>query len=124
MRYDVIVIGVGGMGSATVYQLARRGSRVLGLEQFSIPHENGSSHGVNRIIRLAYAEHPDYVPLLRRAYELWRELENLAQERLLIVTGGVDAGAKDSPTVVGSLRACATHHLPHQFLTAAELHKR
>ncbi len=124
MRYDVIVIGVGGMGSATVYQLARRGCRVLGLEQFSIPHENGSSHGVNRIIRLAYAEHPDYVPLLRRAYELWRELENLTQERLLIITGGIDAGAEDSPTVVGSLRACEAHHLPYEYLTAAELHKK
>jgi sarcosine oxidase len=124
MQYDVIVIGVGGMGSAAVYQLARRGCRVLGLEQFSIPHENGSSHGVNRIIRLAYAEHPDYVPLLRRAYELWWELENLAQERLLIITGGIDAGAKDSLTVAGSLLACEKHHLPHQLLTAAELHKR
>jgi sarcosine oxidase len=124
MRYDVIVIGVGGMGSAAVYQLARRGCRVLGLEQFSIPHENGSSHGVNRIIRLAYAEHPDYVPLLRRAYELWREIENLTQERLLIVTGGIDAGTEKSATVTGSLRACKEHHLPHQNLTAAELHRR
>src|SRR5580698_5256922 len=111
MQYDAIVIGVGGMGSAAIYHLARRGCRVLGLEQFSIPHENGSSHGVNRIIRLAYAEHPDYVPLLRRAYELWRELENLTQERLLIVTGGIDAGAEDSLTVAGSLRACKVHHL-------------
>lgn len=124
MQYDVIVIGVGGMGSATVYQLARRGCRVLGLEQFSIPHENGSSHGVDRIIRLAYAEDPGYVPLLRRAYELWRELENLTQERLLFITGGVDAGAEDSATVVGSLRACETHHLPHQCLTASELHRK
>ncbi len=124
MRYDVIVIGVGGMGSATVYQLARRGCRVLGLEQFSIPHENGSSHGVNRIIRLAYAEHPNYVPLLRRAYELWRELENLTQERLLIVTGGIDAGAEGSSIVAGSLLACETHHLPHQCWSAAELNRR
>jgi sarcosine oxidase len=124
MRYDVIVIGVGGMGSATLYQLARRGCRVLGLEQFSIPHELGSSHGFNRIIRLAYAEHPDYVPLLRRAYELWREIENITQERLLFITGGIDAGSKESRTVVGSLLACQTHHLPHEYLTAAELHKR
>ncbi|MGZ5223346.1 MAG: FAD-dependent oxidoreductase, partial [Burkholderiales bacterium] len=69
MTYDVIVVGVGGMGSATVYHLARRGLKVLGLEQFDIPNEFGSSHGVSRIIRLAYAEHPNYVPLLRRAYE-------------------------------------------------------
>jgi sarcosine oxidase len=124
MRYDVIVIGVGGMGSATAYQLARRGCRVLGLEQFSIPHQNGSSHGVNRIIRLAYAEHPDYVPLLRRAYGLWRELENLTGVRLLVITGGIDAGTQDSRTVAGSLRACEVHHLPHQYLTAAELHRK
>jgi sarcosine oxidase len=124
MQYDAIVIGVGGMGSAAVYHLARRGCRVLGLEQFNIPHENGSSHGVNRIIRLAYAEHPDYVPLLRRAYDLWRELGTLSQERLLFVTGGIDAGAEDSSTVKGSLRACQIHDLPHEYLTAAELAER
>ncbi len=122
--YDAIVAGVGGMGSAAVYHVARRGRSVLGLEQFDIPHDRGSSHGINRIIRLAYWEHPSYVPLLRRAYELWRELENRAQERLLIITGGIDAGPEDSPTVKGSLLSCAVHHLPHETLTAAELHRR
>src|SRR5215213_5300479 len=73
--FDVIVIGVGGMGSAACYHLARRGKRVLGLERFDVPHAMGSSHGVNRIIRLAYYEDPSYVPLLRRSYELWRELQ-------------------------------------------------
>lgn len=67
--YDVIVLGVGGMGSAACWHLARRGVRVLGLERFDIPHAMGSSHGFNRIIRLAYFEDPSYVPLLRRAYE-------------------------------------------------------
>src|SRR5215467_9324465 len=109
MRYDAIVLGVGGMGSATVYHLARRGRRVLGLEQFSLGHDRGSSHGVNRIIRLAYAEHPNYVPLLRRAYELWRELESRAGERLLYITGGLDIGAPDSQIVTGSLRSCSEH---------------
>ena len=123
-RYDVIVIGVGGMGSAAVYHLARRGMTVLGLEQFDIPHDRGSSHGTNRIIRLAYWEHPSYVPLLRRAYELWRELEHRAEERLLIITGGIDAGPEGSPTVNGSLLSCDIHHLPHEMLTAAELHRR
>ncbi|HKX17496.1 MAG TPA: N-methyl-L-tryptophan oxidase [bacterium] len=123
-QYDAIVIGVGGMGSAAVYHLARRGKAVLGLEQFDIPHDRGSSHGTNRIIRLAYWEHPSYVPLLRRAYELWRELENRAQERLLIITGGIDAGPEDSPTVRGSLLSCDIHHLPHETLAGAELHKR
>src|SRR5262245_36386100 len=90
--FDVIVLGAGGMGSAALYHLARRDQRVLGLERFDVPHEQGSSHGVTRIIRLAYYEHPAYVPLLRRAYALWRELEEVAGERLLHVTGSIDAG--------------------------------
>jgi sarcosine oxidase len=122
--YDAAVIGVGGMGSATAYRLARRGARVLGLEQFDIPHDRGSSHGVNRIIRLAYWEHPAYVPLLRRAYELWRELEHVSGEHLLIITGGIDAGAPESATVRGALRSCAVHHLPHEVLDAEALHDR
>jgi sarcosine oxidase len=124
MTYDLIVIGVGGMGSATVYHAARRGLSVLGLEQFDIPHAQGSSHGVNRIIRLAYYEHPSYVPLLRRAYALWRELENRAGERLLIVTGSVDIGRADSPTIEGSLLSCIQHHLPHELIDAAALRAR
>jgi len=87
VRYDAIVAGVGGMGSAAVYHLARRGKRVLGLERFDVPHDQGSSHGVTRIIRLAYYEHPSYVPLLKRAYELWRELQDAAGEQLLHITG-------------------------------------
>jgi len=123
-RYDVIVAGVGGMGSAAVYHLARRGMKVLGLEQFDIPHDRGSSHGVSRIIRLAYAEHPDYVPLLWRSYDLWRDLENQAGERLLFMTGGIDAGARNSEIVRGSLRSCKTHRLRHETLDARELHRR
>jgi sarcosine oxidase len=112
------------MGSATVYHAARRGLAVLGLEQFDIPHAQGSSHGVNRIIRLAYYEHPSYVPLLRRAYALWRELEHLVDERLLIVTGSIDIGRADSSTVQGSLLSCQRHHLPHEVLNAADLRRR
>jgi len=122
--YDVIVIGVGGMGSAATYHLARRGVRVLGLEQFDIPHDRGSSHGVNRIIRLAYFEHPSYVPLLQRAYQLWRDIENLSGERLLIITGSIDAGLPSSETVKGSLLACDLHHLPHEVLDASTLRRR
>jgi sarcosine oxidase len=122
--YDVIVIGVGGMGSATVYELARRGRRVLGLERFDIPHDLGSSHGVSRIIRLAYWEHPAYVPLLRRAFELWRELELRCGERILVVTGSIDAGQRDSRTVAGALRSCAVHSLPHEVLDAADIRRR
>ena len=124
MPYDVIVIGVGGMGSATVYQVARRGGKVLGLEQFDIPHDLGSSHGINRIIRLAYAEHPNYVPLLRRAYELWREIESEAGERLLFITGGIDAGAPAGRVVTGSLHSCQVHNIPHEFLDAPSLVRR
>jgi sarcosine oxidase len=124
MTYDVIVIGIGGMGSATVYHLARRGLSVLGIERFDIPHELGSSHGESRIIRLAYAEHPDYVPLLRRAYALWRDLEARASEKLLVTTGGIDAGAEHSATVRGSLQSCALHDLPYEVLDAAALTRR
>ena len=123
-QYDAIVIGVGGMGSAAVYHLARRGKRVLGIEQFSLGHEFGSSHGITRIIRLAYAEHPSYVPLLRRAYELWREMEGIAGERLLVITGGLDIGPADGAMVAGSLQSCREHGIPHEQLDAAEVMRR
>ena len=122
--YDVIVVGVGGMGSATVYELASRGLRVLGLERFDIPNDFGSSHGVNRIIRLAYFEDPSYVPLLRRAYERWRELEAASGEKLLHVTGSVDTGRQDGEVFPGALRSCLEHDLPHEPLTSAELTRR
>ena len=86
------------MGSAAAFHLARRGRRVLGLEQFGMLHERGSSHGLTRIIRLAYHEHPSYVPLLRRSYELWHELEQLAGEQLLVTTGSIEGGPEDGPT--------------------------
>jgi sarcosine oxidase len=122
--YDVIVAGVGGMGSAACWQLARRGRRVLGLERFDIPHAMGSSHGQNRIIRLAYFEHPSYVPLLRRAYELWRDAEYAGGERLLFVTGGVDAGPEDGRIIKGSLASCREHGLAHELIGAKELARR
>lgn len=123
-RFDTIVLGVGGMGSAAVYQLARRGQRVLGLERFDIPHAMGSSHGVTRIIRLAYYEHPSYVPLLRRAYELWRDLERTVREQLLFITGSLDAGPPESQCFRGSLASCEEHGLPHEVLTGAEVNRR
>jgi sarcosine oxidase len=122
--YDVIVIGVGGMGSAACYHLARRAKRVLGLERFDVPHAMGSSHGVNRIIRLAYYEDPRYVPLLHRAYELWRELQDGFGEQLLYVTGSVDASDRDGEVFLGSLRSCEIHGLPHEVLPSAELSRR
>jgi sarcosine oxidase len=122
--YDAIVVGVGGMGSAACYHLARRGQRVLGLERYDIPHVLGSSHGFSRIIRLAYYENPAYVPLLRRAYELWRELERQAGEKLLHITGSIDASAPGGEIFEGSRRSCELHDLPHTILTGAELSRR
>lgn len=122
--YDAIVIGLGGMGSAALYQLAQRSKRVLGIEQFGIAHDKGSSHGVTRIIRLAYHEHPSYVPLVRRAYELWRDLEASAAEQILHITGSIDAGPPASAYFAGSLQSCEKHNLAHEVLTSAELTKR
>jgi sarcosine oxidase len=123
-RFDAIVVGVGGMGSAALYHLARRGRSVLGLERFDVPNEQGSSHGITRIIRLAYYEHPSYVSLLRRSYELWRELEATAGERLLHVTGSLDAGPPGSFVFEGSLRSCEEHGLEHEVLEAADVARR
>lgn len=112
------------MGSAAAAHLAARGQRVLGLEQFQPAHDQGSSHGRSRVIRLAYFEHPAYVPLLRRAYELWRRLETDTGRRLLQVTGGLMIGAPDSEVVSGSLRSAREHGLAHEMLDAAEIHRR
>src|SRR5215211_9317278 len=101
MAYDAIVVGVGGMGSAACFHLARRGRRVLGLERFDIPHAMGSSHGVTRIIRLPYYEDPAYVPLLRRAYALWRELEAATGRRVMHLHGSLDGGLADGPVFAG-----------------------
>ena len=124
MAFDVIVVGVGGMGSAACWHLARRGHRVLGLERFDIPHAMGSSHGITRIIRLPYHEDPAYVPLLRRAYALWRELEAASGETLLVITGSIDAGPEDSAVFGGALGSARLHALPHEVLTGAEVNAR
>ena len=122
--FDVIVVGLGGMGSAAAAHAASRGLRVLGLEQYQPGHAHGSSHGRSRVIRLAYFEHPAYVPLLRRAYELWRRLETDSGRRLLQITGGLMIGAPASEVVTGTLRSAGEHHLAHEVLDAAEIHRR
>src|SRR5687767_14918133 len=94
--YDVIVLGLGGMGTAAAFELARRGRRTLGIEQFAIGHDRGSSHGETRVIRKAYFEHPDYVPLLRRAYERWYDLEQQTGERLFLECGVLCLGPPNS----------------------------
>ena len=104
------------MGSATLFHLARRGLRVLGLERYDLLHEYGSSHGLTRIIRLAYWEHPGYVALLRRSYQLWRELERLSGEQLLHITGSIDGGPGNGPVFTGALRSSELHGLPHEVM--------
>jgi sarcosine oxidase len=124
VSHDVIVIGLGGMGSAAAAHLAARGQRVLGLERFGPAHDRGSSHGGSRIIRQPYFEDPAYVPLLLRAYELWDRLGADSGTDLLTLTGGVYLGRPDSATVAGSLRAAREWDLPHELLGAAEIRRR
>jgi sarcosine oxidase len=124
MAYDVIVIGVGGMGSAAAYHLAARGQRVLGVDRFPPAHDKGSSHGASRIIRQAYFEDPAYVPLLLRSYELWERLATDAQRDVYRITGGLFIGPPDGPTVAGSLRASREWDLPHEMLDADEIRSR
>lgn len=123
-RWDVIVVGLGAMGSAAVAMLARRGARVLGLEAFEPLHTRGSSHGRSRIIREAYFESPEYVPLVRRAYELWREFEEISGRQLLRITGGLNVGRPESTFVTGALESAQRHGIPHEVLDAGAAARR
>ena len=109
--YDVIIIGVGGMGAATAYSLARRGVSVCGIERHGVAHDLGSSHGHTRIIRKAYFEHPDYIPLLHRSYELWAELEGEAKISLFDQCGFLTCGLPDSESIKGLEASYAAHGL-------------
>ncbi len=122
--YDVIIAGLGAMGSAAAYHVAAGGCRLLGLDRFQPPHQLGSSHGLTRIIREAYFEHPSYVPLVQRAYELWAELENNSGRRLLQQTGGVMIGPPGGALVSGARRSAEQHRLRHEVLSADELRRR
>src|SRR5262245_8869563 len=122
--FDVAVVGLGAMGGAAAYRLARRGKRVIGIDRFAPGHAFGSSHVATRIIRLGYFEHPSYVPLLRRAYALWRELEAACGQPLLRVTGIAEIGPPDGPLVRGTLAAARLHALPHMVLPAADVMRR
>ena len=124
MTYDAIVVGLGGMGSATAYRLARRGERLLGLERFSPAHDRGSSHGHSRIIRQAYFEDPAYVPLLLRAYELWEELEEETGEELMTLTGGLMVGRREDELVSGSVETAEEYGLSYEMLDAGEIKSR
>ena len=123
-KWDAIVIGCGIMGASVSYGLASRGLRVLNLERFGVNHKFGSSHGKTRIIRLAYYEDPRYVPLLRRAFQSWREAEAKSGKRLLEITGGLMIGREDGELVQGVLKSARTHGLPYEVLTAAKVEER
>ena len=122
--YDCAVVGLGAMGSAAAWHLARRGVRVLGLDRWTPPHAHGSSHGRTRIIREAYFEDPRYVPLVRRAYELWAETERLVGERLFQQTGGLMIGPPDGAVAGGARRSAEEHGLSHEVLSARAIHAR
>jgi sarcosine oxidase len=123
MNFDVIVLGLGAMGSAAAYHLAARGVRVLGIEQFMPAHDRGSSHGGSRIIRQAYFESPDYVPLVLHAYELWRKLEADAGVRLLHITGGMTLGAAQGEMVRRTMQAAQEHGIPFEVLEGSGITK-
>lgn len=118
-RFDVVIVGLGGMGSAAAAHVAGRGRRVLGVERFAPVHALGSSHGESRIVRQAYFEHPDYVPLARRSYELWDELGALRRRPLLHRIGGLWLGAASSPVVTGARLSARRWSLPHEHLDSA-----
>jgi sarcosine oxidase len=121
---DVIVAGLGAHGSSAAYHLASRGASVLGFDRFARGHTLGSSGGLSRIIRLSYYEHSDYVPLLRSAWTLWRELERASGDTLLTQTGGLYAGAPDGELVAGALESARRHGLEHEVLDASALRAR
>src|SRR6478672_6731093 len=122
--FDVIVLGVGGMGAAALAELARRGRRVLGLEQFAIGHDRGSSHGHTRVIRTAYFEHPAYVPLARRAFARWHELEQRTGRHLLTACPVLSLGRPDGELIAGVRQAAAEHGLAVEALTPGDLRRR
>jgi len=124
VKYDVAVVGLGAMGSATLGHLAQRGVRAVGVDRFAPPHTLGSTHGYTRIIREAYYEHPLYVPLVRRAYELWAALEARAGVSLFRQTGGVWVGPESGPLVRGALDSARMHDIAHDVFDGSELARR
>ncbi|MFN3189600.1 MAG: N-methyl-L-tryptophan oxidase [Aureliella sp.] len=122
--YEAIVLGTGGVGSAAMYHLAKRGLRVLGLDRFPVAHDQGSSHGESRAIRQAYFEHPDYVPLILRAYELWRELESETGVELLVESGLLQVGPDGGEVIEGVFRAAELHGLQVERWTPGEIERR
>ena len=123
-RYDVAVIGLGSMGSAVLARCTMRGVRAVGIEQYALGHDLGAGSGKTRIIRKAYFEDAAYVPLLLRAYELWRDVERRTGTTLMQLTGLLLAGDERSEVVTGSQAAAKAYELPLQMLSAAEMRER
>jgi sarcosine oxidase len=124
VTYDLVVLGLGGMGSSTAAHAARRGRRVLGVERFARGHDLGTSGGRSRIIRKAYFEHPAYVPLLLRAYELWHELERATNVRILDLVGLLLVGEPASATLTGAMASAREYDLPIEYLESADIRVR
>ncbi|MDQ6692614.1 MAG: N-methyl-L-tryptophan oxidase [Candidatus Dormibacteraeota bacterium] len=124
MDAEVIVVGLGSMGSQALWRLARRGVRAIGFDRFDPPHILGSHHGGSRIIRTAYYEAPEYVPLARASFEIWRELEVESATQLLTMTRGLNMGRPDSPEFAGALLSVKQHGLEHEILDAAAMRRR
>jgi sarcosine oxidase len=123
-RHDILIAGLGAMGSAAAFHLSRRGLRVCGFDRYAPPHTMGSSHGESRIIREAYFEDPVYVPMVRRAYQLWRELELESATPLLLQTGGLMIGRPDSELVAGARTSAQQYGVEHDLLGASEITRR
>lgn len=123
-RYDVLVLGLGAMGSAAAYHLARRGVKVAGIDPYPLGHDHGSSHGETRVIRMAYFEHPSYVPLLRRAYQLWSQLERDLPEPLYHPCGVLQVGPPGGEILTGLDQAAELHDLPLTRLSAEAITRR
>ena len=131
-KFDTIVCGLGAMGSAALYQLAQRGNKVLGLDRFSPPHDNGSSHGESRIIRQAIGEGEEYVPLVLRSYELWREIEKETGKKLLTTTGGLTLESQKSEAVMHgrrdfldqAIRCAKKFNIRHEIFDTADIRRR
>ena len=122
--FDIMVAGLGANGSSALYQLSKTGEKVVGIDRFTPPHIHGSSHGESRIIRQAYYEDPIYVPLLKTAYKLWKEIEDISRKNLFLQTGGLMLGNPDSAVIKGSELSARTHDIPYEYLDADAIQKR
>ena len=122
-HFDAIVVGAGGVGSASAYYLAKAGQRVLLLEQFELNHQNGSSYGSSRVIRYTY-DNPIYIDLMRAAYPLWFALQDEAKEQLYVKTGGLDFGFPDVSTFQALKTGMDAAHLDYEYLDKKEIAQR